>query len=334
MSVQIGGAEYDIRPCRPTDEPAIIELHRTVFGDDGATARAEREWRFHGNPAGEHRTTLCLSEDGTVVCAYTGIPMRGQLLGEPATLGLIVDTMTHPACRGAVLGRRGVLVRTAQLWAETFGAGDISFVYGVPQERIARLGELLIGYRLWDDLSPYSRWIRRPLVKRVRGRLAERNIIEVDRFGPEADDLWERLSGDYPTAVIRDSTYLSWRYRDGPRKDYVVLAMRLPTGEWSGWLVLAIRDGVGVIVDALLPPDVGSAGRLLAVATGRSVAGGARYLEGWATENSHFGRVLTSSGFTRGQQVGTRFAARVLIPVEEDAIRRSLYIQPGDTDEI
>jgi hypothetical protein len=51
-------------------------------------------------------------------------------------------------------------------------------------------------------------------------------VAEVARFGTEHDALWQRVSADYTCAVVRDASYLNWRYVGQPGQDYVRLEVR------------------------------------------------------------------------------------------------------------
>lgn len=331
--IEIGGRTYEIRPFREADEDAVVELHELVFGEKGERARRDRDWRGRRNPAGHHRTSVCYTGEGRLVCAYTSIPLRARVVGDPTRFALVVDTMTHPDFRGAVLGRRGLLVRTALHWLDHHVGPDTALAFGVPEERNAALGARLLGYRLWDDLRRYTRGIRDSIIKRARRGIGIPGVIEVGEVGPEADRLWSRVEVDYPTAVVRDRRYLSWRYRAGPTRDYVLLASG-SGDEWTGWLVVAARGDLCTIVDGIVPADDRVADALLYAAIGRGLDLGATTMTGWAMADSPLGRLLESAGFWRGPAEGLPFACRIFADIPEDAIRSSLYVQPGDTDEI
>jgi L-amino acid N-acyltransferase YncA len=60
----------------------------------------------------------------------------------------------------------------------------------------------------------------RDLVKRSLRRPGATSIVEVDRFGPEIDELWDRTRGDYPVILPRDARFLNWRFVDCPELRY------------------------------------------------------------------------------------------------------------------
>lgn len=337
MSLSVLGRTVDIRAYRPEDEPALLRLYETVFGISDADARRDREWRYMRNPAGSHQTIVAVLEDGEAIASCTGIPLRARLSGQACSVAVMEDAMTHPSYRGAMLGRTGLFVRTVQNWVDNFtsGAGPIDFSYGTPQPRHARLGQLLMGYELWDGIGYYSREIRDTPIKRMRRRLPEPRVVRVDEFGAEADAVWERLKESYPSAVIRDARYLQWRYKDAPVRDYIPLALRRAGGQWDGWLVLSVADETATIVDALLPvipPAAASA--LVYRAIGVGLEQGARHIQAWATPGSGIEELLKRNGFGHAEFEGARFAARTFAPsLSAQRVRDEWYFQPGDTDE-
>ena len=60
----------------------------------------------------------------------------------------------------------------------------------------------------------------RDFVERSLRRPGPTSIIEIDRFGTEIDELWERTRGDYPVIFPRDAQFLNWRFVDCPEPRY------------------------------------------------------------------------------------------------------------------
>jgi GNAT superfamily N-acetyltransferase len=92
----------------------------------------------------------------------------------------------------------------------------------------------------------------RDVVKRSRRGEGGTTVIEVDRFGPDIDELWERTRGDYPVIFPRDARFLNWRFVDCPELRYrLFVAMR--NGRAVGYVVLRRAEPVelpqGIIVD-------------------------------------------------------------------------------------
>jgi hypothetical protein len=48
-------------------------------------------------------------------------------------------------------------------------------------------------------------------------------VRSVDRFGAAHDQLWREAAADLTTAVVRDASYLNWKYRDQPGQKYLAM---------------------------------------------------------------------------------------------------------------
>jgi GNAT superfamily N-acetyltransferase len=92
----------------------------------------------------------------------------------------------------------------------------------------------------------------RNLVKRSARQPGAAAIVEVDRFGPEIDELWERTRQDYPVIFPRDMQFLNWRFVDCPDLNYRRFVAERD-GRTVGYVVLRRANPVelpqGIIVD-------------------------------------------------------------------------------------
>ena len=92
----------------------------------------------------------------------------------------------------------------------------------------------------------------RDFVKRSPRGPGATSIVEVDRFGPEIDELWERTRGDYPVIFPRDARFLNWRFVDCPELGYRRFVAKRG-GRVVGYVVLRRAEPVelphGIIVD-------------------------------------------------------------------------------------
>ena len=98
----------------------------------------------------------------------------------------------------------------------------------------------------------------RDLVKRSPGGLGATSVVEIDCFGPEIDELWERTRGDYPVIVPRDARFLNWRFVDCPEPKYRRFVAERG-GRAVGYVVLRRAEPVelplGIIVDLYASRD-------------------------------------------------------------------------------
>ncbi len=337
MSSAAGPVEYEIREFRPGDEAAILRLFGLVFDMpvDDAAWRSWR-WRFEANPARDRQIMLCMLPDGTLAAHFSCMPLRAQFEGRPCRMALAFDAMSHPDYRGAFLGRSGFFAETAHAASDRFGrTGRSQFIFGFPNPRHRRLGELLLGYTSWDVVSYQAKALRRTVMKSVRALAGRLHVEPFREFGAEADRLWDELRSEYPTSVVRDSTYLNWRYRDCPNARYRMLALRGSGGRWLGWLVMSVDREKARLVDLLLPrrvPDRAQA--LLHVALDLARREGAPTCEAWMQPGTPGRELVDRAGFwSAPHPAGHRLSGRVFDPaIDPEAMRRDFYYHLGDTD--
>ncbi len=134
---------------------------------------------------------------------------------------------------------------------------------------------------------------------RAPSQRRDTTIFETDRFGPESELLWRRISAGFPIAFERDSKFLNWRFRQCPQLKYrCFLASR--NGLPVGYIVLREAESVelpiGIIVDLMAERHDGNTVRdLLAFALeffGNNVAA-----IQCATSIPEFAAILSKAGF-------------------------------------
>jgi hypothetical protein len=92
----------------------------------------------------------------------------------------------------------------------------------------------------------------RDLIERSLHKPGGNRIVEVDRFGPDVDELWERTRADYPVIFPRDAQFLNWRFVDCPEPSYRRFVAERD-GRTVGYVVLRRAEPVelphGILVD-------------------------------------------------------------------------------------
>lgn len=283
-----------IRPATSSDIAALGILFREVFGVE----RPESIWRwkYFDNPRG--CASYVCDAGGVLVahCGGTAVMVDDGGIRYPAFQS--VDFMSSPAYPGGV-GKGGVFVRTAEAFFRRYCSPDLfALVYGFPGERHRRLGERVLGYTPIEQVGEL--------------RLEPSGSLEVARPLRRADlPLFVRSFS--PFSVIRDDTYLSWRYLDHPLFRYeVVLAGSPLRGNVAAAIVL--REGEDVHLMEL-------GGRLdpssLRILAGRLSSLGAP-VRFWCSLRHPLATALTVAGFVptvRDHSIECRsFAGRLTPP--------------------
>ena len=274
------GRGWIARQYRPGDERQILELRRLVFGDGDEQRNTESYWRweFRDNPAGCARIWLAVAADG-IVGQYAVIPVRMQYCGEVVMGSLSLDTMTHPDFR-----RQAVFATLANKLYEELERESIPVTYGFPNKNSV---EGFVTKLDWEYLCSLAVFVKPLNASLVAERFIPRGTVLtpvralltvllgplcrpagippeehlemrwIDRFDSRFDDLWARVAPRYRIAVVRDSTYLNWRYFENPARDY-----RTMVAERAGEIVASVtvrcmeQYGLrgGMIVDLLAVP--------------------------------------------------------------------------------
>jgi GNAT superfamily N-acetyltransferase len=199
---------FEVGPYEPADREAYLGLLRDAWGER-ATSGDEFDWWLARNPAGSIVSVARM--DGRVVgaAAHSLLPMVVD--GERVTASWSLYAVTHSSARG-----RGVFAalesRNEREAAERGAALSLTF----PNDLTARV---FLGRLGWTEIGRLRAWAR-PLLAQAPGP------ADLGSFD-SADD----AAAGWPNHVVRDATYLNWRFVDSPR----------------GYRVLRSADGYAVV---------------------------------------------------------------------------------------
>ena len=231
---------------------------------------AEFDWWFERNPSRKRLISVARA-DGAIIGMAAMSFFRMVLDGREQMVAVPVHVATDAAYR-----RRGVFsaleLRNEEAAAEAGAPVTITF----PNAASHRV---FVGDLGWRDLPRRRLWAR-PLragavLRYVAGRPGEGGglrahesepqqrrglmIAPLARFGTETDELWQRVTSSSGNQIVRDATFLNWRYVDSPRDyrrfaaysgdelvGFVVMGHTVKHGVSSGFvadLVAAERNG-------------------------------------------------------------------------------------------
>jgi GNAT superfamily N-acetyltransferase len=176
----------------PAGSDEFLALMQETYGS--AMSPAEFDWWFDRNPAGPRILNAARDDDGTPL----GVLAMSFARMSRGLAAFAVHAVTTPAARG-----RGVF-STLELANEREAAvTGAAWALGFTNPMA---GPILVGRLGWEDVTSLRIWAR---PKRLRPRREGR--LRVD---PCVDPSPRALPGLH---VVRDETYLAWRYRDSPR---------------------------------------------------------------------------------------------------------------------
>ena len=269
----------------PLTESDLVGISRLITGmsysEDDQRLRdkspAYYRWMYLENPAG-HAIVYSARHHGKIVASFALAPKVFQVDGQRCLVGKTMDMFTDPAYQGM-----GLIKRCTEAVFSEARASGIGGWYVTPSVNSYPIFTDKWGYREDFGLSyrtqvlSYAAVLSAAIKPRFmgqlcgtaldgivrllpgrRGRLSSGFSIEsMATMGEEVDDLWRQVSGGYRVALIRNSSYLNWRYVANP-DEYTLLGLRRG-GRLVGLLVLAetVRRGVAVteIVDYVSPAD-------------------------------------------------------------------------------
>ncbi len=186
-------SDYQLVSYGPEYKQDYLGLLREAWGE-GAMSEAEFDWWFDGNPAGSLRSVAVL--EGRVVGVAGHSFYRMVLGGEERVATFSVHATTHASARG-----RGIFAALERKHEQEATERGVAVVLAFAS---APTAPIFLGPLGWTEIARLRVWAR-PLLR------------------PKADEESAALevSGDaaatWPNHVIRDDTFLRWRYLDSPR---------------------------------------------------------------------------------------------------------------------
>jgi hypothetical protein len=181
-----------------------------------------------------------IARDGPQIVGHMGaIPVRLKMNRVVRDTAWLVDTMVLESHRTDALGSR--------LMVQAFE--DLPFALSLGQTAEMRAILLRLGWRQVAPLQTAQLLIRPQNVLKgkmpsavawaagigvtvsatVRDALRENSrfaACEINRYGGEHDRLWDNAARDIGCAVVRDASYLNWKYVAQPGQEFVRLDIR------------------------------------------------------------------------------------------------------------
>jgi GNAT superfamily N-acetyltransferase len=250
-----GMPDWVIRPATLDDRDASLALMDRAYGRDERRADLW-DWAFADNPNTDELYYLVADTGAALAAQYATLPVAMQHHGRSIRGLISLFTATDPSFQ-----RRGLFRTLAQeLYDNTRETCPI--VFGFPNELSA---PGFYNHLDWVDLRPYPHLLR-PLRNRGRhaggtratglagwlldclGRFGQDKTVTVrpiDDFTGIANGIWDALRPHLGTAVIRDESFLNWRFVRSPFKYLRLVATR--RGKPVGIAVVAIEPGDGKV---------------------------------------------------------------------------------------
>lgn len=275
---QASSGEYQIRPFRPEDRGAFLDLYEAVWG--AAKDRSWFDWRFDENPRADDVAMVVAEMDGRFVGAEPLLPFELRAGDRSIEAVQPVDWMVHPDYR-----REGVFSRMTETLLERF-RDDASVLFNFPNRQLLpglerfdwrTVDAVPSRYRVQDPRAVTDGDAGSPTVAAATiGRPLVRGTLGVlDRVGSTAPDVsvdrYDSVPGETVAAcyaadrpervhVPRTPAYVRWRFAN-PRWDVTAYVARRD-GEPVATTVVATEHAIDGDITHLLdvqpmttPPD-------------------------------------------------------------------------------
>jgi hypothetical protein len=305
-----------IRNYKEGDEKEIVSLFQEVFGKEMTVEQWKWKYLVPGNGRIYSKVTEAVSHG---IIGHAGaIPLRGVFKNNPIHIFQIVDVMVHPKKRG-FLGRKNIFDPMIKILFEDIRKefNDV-FCYGFPGSRPFVLGERIKVYERIEQASEDVKRLRRSLMNPYRVQM-------IDWDDNRLDDLWTRLSINFPLSLSRDKRYLNWRYATNPFFSYQLFGLFL-LGKLKGWMVTRDSDNEILIVDLLTEP--GRYKGILKAMANHLISKGGKNLHFWLPERWR----KNIKGYTVNETLVVVTNMIWKLPFTTSTVKENLYYTMGDAD--
>jgi acyl carrier protein len=261
--VRLGGADR-ARPAEgtagytPDAEPEIFAFSAEAWPERSpALVLARWRWMYvdSARRLGVGPRVWLHRDSGRIVGHMGSIPVRLKVGDEERPTGWLVDTMVLSDYRGQALGSRLMVeAHNDQPFSLSLGQTEemreIQFRLGWVQVAPLQTAQLLVRpvEVLRGKLPAPAAWaagLGLRATNALRGLMGEKPGLqarEVARFDERHDRLWTCASRDLICSVVRDASYLNWKYVDRPGQDFMRLELTGPDGVAQGVAVWMLRD--------------------------------------------------------------------------------------------
>jgi len=356
---------WTTRSFEQGDEERIFELWQSV----NPKGEFNREkwmawwvWKYWKNPAGKPIIWLALDQD-RLIGHYAIIPIRMRIGNEIIVGSQSVDTMTHPDYR-----HQGIFETLASKTYEQAVKEEVHIIYGFPNRfsypgfvnklgwfDISVLHTMIMPLNLTNVLRKYiqNKYILHTcavggnllleLLHNNNGtsRINKVKTHPISAFDERVDYFWDKISSLYQITVVRDKSYLNWRFADMPNTNPIIYTAEKDK-EILGFIVLTTKSvhdlKFGYIADvAALPSAKHTYQDLISTAMWYFSSQKVDLISYQGIGNKACQRTLMKNGFLFSRFIDKRFhfIARVNTSKVSDVFlknSRHWFVQRGDAD--
>lgn len=237
---------WKVVPYAQRHRPAVLALMEKVQGHPTSPQRFR--WEFERNPGGDVNLYLAQDDSNAVVGLSCHSTFRMRLERREELVSFPLNVLTREDFRG-----RGVFSTLEQANEEHAAEIGAALMVSFPNNESTAI---FLGRLGWTRLEA-PRLLGRPRSVAPRRSDSPVALEAVPRFDTWADEIWAE-SSDLDRCLVRDSTYLNWRFVECPDGGYRVFAARRDR-EIVGYLVTGSTAKRGVrmayVASGLMAPE-------------------------------------------------------------------------------
>lgn len=336
MSEPAAASPLELRLARSDEAPAILDYYRAQLKAGVRVADVMR-WRAGDAASGGNAPAVAV-RDGTLFGIVNSVPATLTLSGKRFKAAWQGDSVVSPELRGQGVAKK--LVHAASPEAVVVLAkGTVPAMYGLRKsvgfEDVGNAEYLVRGLGFKGGSA--KRTLRNGILGAwagLRSAGAPRGEArEAGEFGPDFDELDQRLAALDEVRIAKNAGYLRWRYGNAPGRRYRVFrsdaggalrgaAVLRDAGEPGGdaWLVDVIAD----------PGDAATLNALVSAVLRTASAAGAGAIRAFAT-SPRVREVLFRHGFLRTRDT-PRFTRWIKDPAASAVTQAPWNVSHGDGD--
>lgn len=312
----------------------IIPLFESVTPELEVDIKKWR-WKYLENPLKENLIAVYENKEGEIVGEEAIVPFKAYFKGEIVKIGHSVDSMVLKKYRG-----KGIFKKLAIKTLEEGKERGYHYFYGFPNKNslpiyTKKLNWISFGYvRRWIfplnlniiaskfkiDLSILS-----PLFKIGTNLLKEKfGFAKVDNFSG-ADAYLENLKKHYDIFLLRDESFLTWRYLSHPYYTYDIFK------DDENLLVLRIKE-VDIkrgTIEEFLCKDRESFSKIVSFSLKYFIENEVDLVDIWIKQGDPLEKILFFKGFIPYQK-----RLIILFPFEKISFSKKYFFNFSDLDVI
>jgi len=210
-----------IRMYKEGDEYGIVKLFKEIFGRE--MSLNEWRWKYIESYPKKIYSSVAVHEELGIVGHY-GCVCLPILHESRLTRGLaICDVMINPKFRGIRTLRDLSGIPPSEAVKDGIRLG-----YGFPNKDTLMRPALNLG--IYENIEEVIEACKEPAFHKGPVRYGFK-LFPLDYTDNRIDRLWESAADNLKLAVVRDSQYLSWRYKRNPLFDYQLWGLKKRLGE-------------------------------------------------------------------------------------------------------